>query len=428
MSATSGIRLMSEVIEQPLPKTALVLDDEAQIGTMVCKVLSLIGIDAKHFTNPVTFLVEIKRSQPSLIVLDLALGQSDAVEVIRKLDVLKFPGMVLLISGRDEATLAEIERIGRAHGLWMVPSLRKPFRAAELMARLQSVSKPETSNVETETSAPPEMQLDSRFDLGMALRRHWLEVWYQPKIDLRSLAVSGAEALIRARHPERGLIQPVDLLPPAGHPLYKPLSIFVAQRTLADWSAISGAGHTLKLAINMPASVLHAPGFVDVMRQLIPTAAAFPGLIVEVTEDEIIRDPDWIREIAMQLSLCKVALSIDDFGSAYSSLSRLKDMPFREIKLDRSFVSDCGTDGLKRALCQTVVDLAHRFGASACAEGVETADELRCLTEIGFDTAQGYYFAKPMPLQPFLAFLADRRSQPAADSDAAEKTPRSAAL
>ncbi len=418
---------MNEVIEPALPQTALVLDDEAQIGTMVCKVLSLIGIAAQHFIDPLAFLIEIRRSQPSFIILDLALGQSDAVEVIRKLDVLKFPGMVLLISGRDEATLAEIERIGRAHGLWMVPSLRKPFRAAELKARLQSVSRPETSKPENGTSAPPEGPPNSRIDLGIALQGRWLEVWYQPKIDLRSLAVSGAEALIRARHPERGIVQPVDLLPPAGDPLYKPLSIFVAQRTLADWSTISSAGHQLKLAINMPASVLNAPGFVDVVRQLLPADPGFPGLIVEVTEDEIIRDPDWIHEVAMQLRLCNVALSIDDFGSAYASLSRLKDMPFREIKLDRSFVSNCSVDRRKRALCQTVVDLAHSFGATACGEGVETAEELQCLTELGFDTVQGYYFAKPMPLQPFLEFLANRRREPAPNIDAIERIPQSAA-
>jgi len=415
---------MNEVIETAFPKTALVLDDEAQIGTMVCKVLSLAGIAAQHFTDPLAFLIEIKRSEPSLLVLDLALGQSDAVEVIRKLDVLKFPGMVLLISGRDEGTLGEIERIGRTHGLWMIPSLRNPFRAAELKARLQSISKPEKSDPETGIS--PATAPSSRIDLEQALQRHWLEVWYQPKINLRTLAVSGAEALIRARHPERGVVQPVDLLPPAGDPLYKPLSIFVAQRTLADWGAMWTAGHPLKLAINMPASVLNAPGFVDVVRKLLPEASAFPGLIVEVTEDEIIRDPDWIHEVAMQLRLCNVALSIDDFGSAYASLSRLKDMPFREIKLDRSFVSNCGADKLKRALCQTVVDLAHRFGATACGEGVETAEDLHCLTELGFDTAQGFYFAKPMPLKSFLEFLAVRRHEPVASADAVQSEPRAA--
>src|SRR6185437_16461121 len=108
---------------------------------------------------------------------------------IRKLDVLKYSG-VLLISGRDEATLAGIERIGRSHGLWMAPSLRKPFRAAELKARLQSVTRPEISH--PDNAKEPDAPQASPVDLGAALQQRWLEVWYQPKIDLRTLGVCGA--------------------------------------------------------------------------------------------------------------------------------------------------------------------------------------------------------------------------------------------
>jgi DNA-binding response OmpR family regulator len=205
---------MSEVIEQELPATALVLDDEPQVGTMVCKVLGLVGITARHFTDPIAFVIEIKRARPALVVLDLALGQSDAVEIIRKLDVLKFPDMVLLISGRDEATLAEIERIGRSHGLWMAPSLRKPFRAAELKTRLQSAYQAE--RVKPEKVEPPasEAPQNSRIDLGVALQQRWLEVWYQPKVELRSMSVCGAEALIRA--PSRLRNRVAGRLPAAG--------------------------------------------------------------------------------------------------------------------------------------------------------------------------------------------------------------------
>jgi len=386
---------------------AFVLDDETAVATMICKQLTMIGMEACQFSVLPKFLTALRVSRPKLVVLDLALGQSDAVEVIQKLDALKFTGRVLLVSGRDERTLSEIEKIGRSHGLHMLQSLQKPFRAADLRNRLLQHLEPV---VPKNSKSVPQVRAKPQIDLADALREGWLEVWYQPKIDLKSLSVRGAEALIRAKHPIHGIIAPIDLLPPAGDPLYQPLSFFVLRRTMEDWALFAERGFPLKLAINAPASVICSPGFVDFIRRTIPSDQSFPGLIIEITEDEIIRDPVGIGEIMTQLRLYNTTISIDDFGSAHSSLSRVKDLPFSEIKLDRSFVTGCASDALKRGLCQTVVDLAHRFEASACAEGVETIDDLRCLVDLGFDTAQGFLFAKPMPRKDFCDLLLSRQS------------------
>jgi EAL domain-containing protein (putative c-di-GMP-specific phosphodiesterase class I) len=113
--------------------------------------------------------------------------------------------------------------------------------------------------------------------------------------------------------------------------------------------------------------------------------------------------------VATQLRLYNVWISVDDFGSAYASLSRIRDLPVREIKLDRCFVTGCATDNLKRGLCQTVSDLAHCFGASACAEGVETVEDLRCLVDLGFDAGQGIVFARPMQQHHFVDFVATQQ-------------------
>jgi EAL domain-containing protein (putative c-di-GMP-specific phosphodiesterase class I)/CheY-like chemotaxis protein len=370
------------------------------------------GLSARQFADPLQFLTELKLSPPDLVVLDLALGQTDAIEIIRKLEVLTFKGRILLISGRHEGALKEIQRIGLSHGLDMLEPLQKPFRVAELKSRLQAASTLAKSGKASRQSSPHTATPVTRIDFAEALQKNWLEVWYQAKVDLRSLRICGAEALIRARHPDRGVISPVDLLPPAGDPLYRPLSIFVIRQTMMEWERFAERGFPLKLAVNVPVSIVNEPGFVDIVRQMIPPDPSFSGLVIEVTEDEVIRDPEWVREIATQLRLYKACISLDDFGSAYASLSRLKDLPFSEIKLDRSFVTGCADDVLKRGLCQTVVDLARRFGASCCAEGVETADELRCLTKLGFDTAQGFLFAKPMPAREFLHLLNARRIDP----------------
>jgi EAL domain-containing protein (putative c-di-GMP-specific phosphodiesterase class I) len=182
----------------------------------------------------------------------------------------------------------------------------------------------------------------------------------------------------------------------------------VIERAMADWWHFAERHVPLKLAVNMPASVILAPDFVGLVRQYLPATADFPGLIVEITEDEVISEPELIREIATQLKLYNVSISIDDFGSGYASLSRLKDLPFAEVKIDRGFVDNCASNQLKHGLCQTIVDLAHRFGASVCAEGVESAPDLRALINMGCDSAQGFLFAKPMPAEQLATLMRSR--------------------
>jgi len=335
---------MGELQNPELPQTALVLDDEVQIGTFVCKALTSFGLTANHFTDPLQFLLEVKRAPPDILVLDLVLGRSDAVDVIRKLEFLRYAGRVILISGHDQATLREFERIGRAHGLRMLPSLHKPFRTAEFRAVIESGPVPSGAISEDKAPGGQSSAIKPQSILQEALENEWLEVWYQPKIDLRLLGVCGAEALVRAQHPQLGIVEPADLLPPPGDPLYKPLTLFVVKQVMSDWFKFAERGHPLKLSINVPASVLSAPGFVDFIRSARPAHPKFPGLIVEVTEDEVFRDMAWIHEVATQLRLYNVWISVDDFGSAYASLSRIRDLPVGEIKLDRCFVASCATD------------------------------------------------------------------------------------
>jgi EAL domain-containing protein (putative c-di-GMP-specific phosphodiesterase class I) len=216
---------------------------------------------------------------------------------------------------------------------------------------------------------------------------------------------------LRARHPEHGVRPPAEFLPTTGDPLYQPLTGFVIRRAMTDWRRFAELGMQLKLSVNVPISVLHTPDFITLVRQHLPTDPTFPGLIAEVTEDEVIRDPEQVHEAATQLKLYNVTISIDDFGSAYSSLSRFLALPCSELKLDRSFVSDCSSDKLKRALCQTAIDLAHRFHIAVCGEGVENAEDLRALIDMGCDTVQGFLFARPMTADELVQMLGRQATQ-----------------
>jgi hypothetical protein len=160
----------------------------------------------------------------------LALGQSDAVDVIRKLELRGYKGKVLLISGRDEATLEEIRRIGEQHGMIMLPPLKKPFRAGDLKSRL----------VAPTGAKPPESPICERdetrrrrVDPEEALQKRWLELWYQPKIDLGSMSICGAKALLRVTHPQHGIVLPAFFLPSSGSPIYQPLTEFVIAQSAA---------------------------------------------------------------------------------------------------------------------------------------------------------------------------------------------------
>jgi EAL domain-containing protein (putative c-di-GMP-specific phosphodiesterase class I)/FixJ family two-component response regulator len=388
-------------------RRAFVIDDDAAVRTSVCRSLAGNGFDPVEFDSTVPFLTQLRLNPPDLVVLNLVFGRSDAVEMIYHLESLKYKGRVLLISGRGEAALAEVHQIGKSHGLAMLPPLPAPFRAGDLRERLNAVP-------EVRAARPVEQQPANAptADLVEALDKGWLELWYQPKIDLKSLTVCGAEALIRARHPEHGIVPPSGILPPTDDPLYQPLSRFVLQRAMSDWRHFAEHRLPLKLAINLPVSVICAPDFVGYLREVLPKGPKFPGLFAEITEDDVTREPGWVREVATQLKLYNVDISIDDFGSAYSSLSRLLHLPCVEVKLDRNFITNCSADQQKRALCRMVIDLARSFNVSTCAEGVETIEDLRTLKKMGCDTAQGYLFAKPLPRHAFVEKL--RTSKPVA--------------
>jgi len=133
--------------------------------------------------------------------------------------------------------------------------------------------------------------------------------------------------------------------------------------------------------------------------KLIPAAREFPGLIVEVTEDEILRDPDWIHEVAMQLRLCNVSLSIDDFGTGYSSLGYLRTFPVDNLKIDRSFVKDLNAKGDGGAICAAIIALARELKLRVIAEGVENLEQVEFLRTHRCDQVQGYLMSPPVPIE-----------------------------
>ena len=234
--------------------------------------------------------------------------------------------------------------------------------------------------------------------LARALKRNWLELWYQPKVSLQTGHMIGAEGLIRVRHPELGVLAPGAFLPGAGEPEMLQMTEKVIATALRDWNDCAELGMpALGLAVNVPASAFVKLPIARIIREERPASDQWPGLILEVTEDQFVNDLKMANDVASELREQRCSLAIDDFGAGYSSLGRLRQLPFSELKIDRAYVTDCHRDRVKEGMVESILSLARGFGLKTVAEGIETYHESHKLQGLGVQVGQGFLFAKPMP-------------------------------
>lgn len=234
-----------------------------------------------------------------------------------------------------------------------------------------------------------------------------LEVWYQPQIDASTLRPCALEALVRWRHPTDGLLSPVSFLPGARRAGLMPLlSQEVVRLAVADVARWHAAGLRLRVAINCAPPELLSGVFVPRLREAMRAADLPPSIFVlEVTEESFIAEPERAREILEDVRLQGVQISIDDYGTGFSSLAYLRDLPVDELKLDRSFVSPIGTDARSRMIVSSTVQMARALGMRTVAEGVEDAATAADLIAMGVDALQGYHISRPMPADEVIDWI-----------------------
>jgi diguanylate cyclase (GGDEF)-like protein len=255
-------------------------------------------------------------------------------------------------------------------------------------------------------------RLETLEQLRTALDDDQLDVHYQPKLELRTGAVIGVEALVRWNHPERGLLYPDVFLPLAEQAgLMRRLALRVLERSLHDLRAWRTAGLDLSVAVNLSVSNLQDVALPEQVEMLLDAfAVPADSLILEITEDVLMADAARSQQVMAGLRGLGVRLSIDDYGTGYSSLSYLRALPVDELKLDRSFVSQLTSDERAAAIVRSTLQLSVDLGMSMVVEGVEDAATLAALRAWGCDYAQGYHIARPMPAEKFLDWFA---AQPA---------------
>lgn len=244
-------------------------------------------------------------------------------------------------------------------------------------------------------------------DLREALAHEQLELFYQPQIELSSGLLRGAEALVRWRHPTRGLIPPDEFIWLAeASGLIHPLSRWVLKAACAQSRVWRGKGFDLGLSINFSMKDMQEPELPSYVESVFHTTQADPSWIcIELTESVFMGEPELTLQTALALDQMGIALSIDDFGTGYSSLAYLKQLPMIELKIDRSFVTDMLVDESDALIVRSTINLAHSLGLEVVAEGVETAAMWAHLSLAGCDVAQGYFISRPMAVPDFEVWL-----------------------
>ena len=390
----------------------LVIDDDARIGRIVQRVANKLRVDTSVIDNPDLFESTYLRYQPNIIFLDLQMPRLDGVELLRKLAENDCKAAIILMSGMDKSVMETAIKFGQSLSLQMVGTLSKPMNIVDLERVLIKNFHQEEISIESVATI-------TGVDLLEAIDRNELVVHYQPQICLKTGKISGAEALVRWQHPKYGLLAPDSFIPIAEDDLdlIRPLTFFVLKKAVELFKVLEKNGTNINLSVNISAKLLSDLDLPDKVEQLLRQYQFNPHrLILEITESGAMEDPSLTMDILTRLRLKNIRLSLDDFGTGFSSLVQLYRMPFNELKVDKSFVMGAISSKEAAAISRVTIDLGHSLGLEVVAEGVEDEETYNWLGSLGCEICQGYFISRPLEAAAFSTWIHDHKRHPLAVS------------
>ena len=341
-----------------------------------------------------------------VILLETVSGPTDVLAVTdRLLQTLRQP---LQLEQREVCATASIGIVIGSLGYRNATELLRDADIAMYRAKANGKNSYALFDPTLHQQVTERLQLEQ--DLRQAIAQQQLELYFQPIINLCDGAIWCLEALMRWRHPDRGLVSPDHFIPIAEETglivMLDQWAIHTACHQLKQWQQRYPAAQQLSVSVNLSAQDLHLPDITsDIRTALAESGLAGKHLVLEITESLLVSDTPQILELLEELQQLSVKLAVDDFGTGYSSLSYLHRFPFSALKIDQSFTSNMKLGSVNQEIIETIVTLSDRLGMVAIAEGGETLDQLRHLQRVGCEYSQGYHFCKPVPaeqLEPWL--------------------------
>jgi EAL domain-containing protein (putative c-di-GMP-specific phosphodiesterase class I) len=376
----------------------LILDDDASVGQTIQWIAESLGFEAEFVTHPEEFFLRLEQKSPDIITIDLVMPELDGIEIMRLLEERKTRAKIVISSGMGSRVLEAAQRSALEHGLSILGVISKPISKEALHLLVGDGSECDQLPWVEEQSAYGEVFEVTPQDLQNALDHHEFILAYQPKIECRSGLTVGFEALVRWIHSDRGIVMPDSFIPVAEKGgLIDALTAQVFEQSL-EWFSQCFPQSDPQLSLNISAKSLVDIQMADSLSALCSRYQIAPERVVlELTETSAMADPILSLDLLTRLRMKGFQLSIDDFGTGFSSMVQLVRLPFSEIKVDKSFVMQAQNSSESRTVIKSIVELGHSLGLLVTAEGVEDLNTLDYLNSLGCDLAQGYFIARPMP-------------------------------